>query len=138
MFVDKYKKDKNNIFISTKEIDINKNNKIYFYILPINEIPFIKSVKDKCGILFYDQYPLYKIIFIQKNNYYDNINNPNTTRLVGRNSTLIISTCSIENFPYSSIVKREMTKCCITTYYNLIYGCLIYNIVLFNKYDLSE
>ena len=65
MFVDKYKKDKNNIFISTKEIDINKNNKIYFYLLPINEIPFIKSVKDKCGILFYDQYPLYKIIFIQ-------------------------------------------------------------------------
>ena len=70
--------------------------------------------------------------------YYDNINNPNTTRLVGRNNTLIISTCSIENFPYSSIVKREMTKCYITTYYNLIYGCLIYNIVLFNKYDLSE
>ena len=66
MFIDKYKKDKNNIFISTKEIDINRNNKIYFYLLPINKIPFIKSIKDKCGILFYDQYPLYKIIFIQK------------------------------------------------------------------------
>lgn len=138
MFVDKYKKDKNNIFISTKEIDINKNNKIYFYILPINEISFIKSVKDECGILFYDQYPLYKIIFIQKNNYYDNINNPNTTRLVGRNSTLIISTCAIENFPYSCINKSEIIKCCITTYYNLIYECLIYNIVVFNEYDLSE
>lgn len=138
MFVNKYKKDKNNIFISTKEIDINKNNKIYFYFLPINEIPFIKRVKDKCGILFYDQYPLYKIIFIQKNNYYDYINNPDTTRFVGRNSTLIISTCPIENFPCYSIVKREMTKCYITTYYNLIYKCLIYNIVLFNEYDLSE
>lgn len=138
MFIDKYKKDKNNIFISTKEIDINRNNKIYFYLLSINKIPFIKSIKDKCGILFYDQYPLYKIIFIQKNNDYDYINNPNTTRFVGRNSTLIISTCLIENFPYSPINKIEMTKCYITTYYNLIYGCLIYNIVLFNEQDLPE
>ena len=31
-----------------------------------------------------------------------------------------------------------MTKCYITTYYNLIYGCLIYNIVLFNEQDLPE
>lgn len=138
MFVDKYKKDKNNIFVSTKEIYINKNNKIYFYLLPIGKIPFIKEAKDKYGILFYDQYSLYKVIFIQKNNYYDYINNPDTTRFVGRNSTLIISTCSIENFPYSCINKSEIIKCCITTYYNLIYECLIYNIVVFNEYDLSE
>lgn len=66
MFVDKYKKDKNNIFVSTKEIYINKNNKIYFYLLSMDKIPFIKEAKDKYGILFYDQYSLYKIIFIQK------------------------------------------------------------------------
>lgn len=56
MLINKFKKDECNIFISLKEINANKGNKIYFYILPIEWISFVKEIKYKYNILFYDQY----------------------------------------------------------------------------------
>ena len=74
MLINKFKKDEYNIFISLKEINANKENKIYFYILPIEWISFVKEIKYKYNILFYDQYIDDRRIFIQSDNYYDNVN----------------------------------------------------------------
>lgn len=137
MLINKFKKDEYNIFISLKEINANKENKIYFYILPIEWISFVKEIKYKYNILFYDQYIDDRRIFIQGDNYYDNVNNFNQTLFMGQNQTLIISTCLIENYPCLKIVKNNTNKIYIIIYYSLIYECLTYDIV-FNKYDLSE
>lgn len=137
MLINKFKKDEYNIFISLKEINANKENKIYFYILPIEWISFVKEIKYKYNILFYDQYIDDRRIFIQGDNYYDNVNNFNQTLFMGQNQTLIISTCLIENYPCLKIVKNNTNKIYIIMYYSLIYECLTYDIV-FNKYDLSE
>lgn len=137
MLINKFKKDEYNIFISLKEINANKENKIYFYILPIEWISFVKEIKYKYNILFYDQYIDDRRIFIQGNNHYDNVNNFNQTLFMGQNQTLIISTCLIENYPCLKIVKNNTNKIYIIIYYSLIYECLTYDIV-FNKYDLSE
>lgn len=137
MLINKFKKDEYNIFISLKEINANKENKIYFYILSIDWISFIKEIKYKYNILFYDQYIDDRRIFIQSDNYYDNINNFNQTLFIGQNQTLIISTCLIENFPCLKIVKNNTNKIYIIIYYSLIYECLTYDIV-FNECDLSE
>ena len=137
MLINKFKKDEYNIFISLKEINANKENKIYFYILPIEWISFVKEIKYKYNILFYDQYIDDRRIFIQGDNYYDNVNNFNQTLFMVQNQTLIISTCLIENFPCLKIVKNNTNKIYIIIYYSLIYECLTYDIV-FNKYDLSE
>lgn len=137
MFINKFKKDEYNIFISLKEINANKENKIYFYILPIEWISFVKEIKYKYNILFYDQYINDRRIFIQGDNYYDNVNNFNQTLFMGQNQTLIISTCLIENYPCLKIVKNNTNKIYIIMYYSLIYECLTYDIV-FNECDLSE
>ena len=137
MLINKFKKDEYNIFISLKEINANKENKIYFYILPIEWISFVKEIKYKYNILFYDQYIDDRRIFMQGDNYYDNVNNFNQTLFMVQNQTLIISTCLIENFPCLKIVKNNTNKIYIIIYYSLIYECLIYDIV-FNEYDLSE
>ena len=137
MLINKFKKDEYNIFISLKEINANKENKIYFYILPIEWISFVKEIKYKYNILFYDQYIDDRRIFIQGDNYYDNVNNFNQTLFIVQNQTLIISTCLIENFPCLKIVKNNTNKIYIIIYYSLIYECLIYDIV-FNECDLSE
>ena len=137
MLINKFKKDEYNIFISLKEINANKENKIYFYILPIEWISFVKEIKYKYNILFYDQYIDDRRIFIQGDNYYDNVNNFNQTLFIGQNQTLIISTCLIENFPCLKIVKNNTNKIYIIIYYSLIYECLTYDIV-FNECDLSE
>lgn len=137
MLINKFKKDEYNIFISLKEINANKENKIYFYILPIEWISFVKEIKYKYNILFYDQYIDDRRIFIQGDNYYDNVNNFNQILFVEQNQTLIISTCLIENFPCLKIVKNNTNKIYIIIYYSLIYECLTYDIV-FNEYDLSE
>ena len=123
--------------ISLKEINANKENKIYFYILPIEWISFVKEIKYKYNILFYDQYIDDRRIFIQSDNYYDNANNFNQTLFMGQNQTLIISTCLIENYPCLKIVKNNTNKIYIIMYYSLIYECLTYDIV-FNECDLSE
>lgn len=83
MLINKFKKDEYNIFISLKEINANKENKIYFYILPIEWISFVKEIKYKYNILFYDQYIDDRRIFIQGDNYYDNVNNFNQTLFMG-------------------------------------------------------
>ena len=137
MLINKFKKDEYNIFISLKEINANKENKIYFYILPIEWISFVKEIKYKYNILFYDQYVDDRRIFIQGDNYYDNVNDFNQTLFMGENQTLIISTCLIENFPCLKIVKNNTNKIYIIIYYSLIYECLTYDIV-FNECDLSE
>ena len=137
MLINKFKKDEYNIFISLKEINANKENKIYFYILPIEWISFVKEIKYKYNILFYDQYIDDRRIFIQGDNYYDNVNNFNQKLFMGQNQTLIISTCLIENFPCLKIVKNNTNKIYIIIYYSLIYECLTYDIV-FNECDLSE
>lgn len=137
MLINKFKKDEYNIFISLKEINANKENKIYFYILPIEWISFVKEIKYKYNILFYDQYIDDRRIFIQGDNYYDNVNNFNQTLFMGQNQTLIISTCLIENYPCLKIVKNNTNKIYIIIYYSLIYECLTYDIV-FNECDLSE
>lgn len=137
MLINKFKKDEYNIFISLKEINANKENKIYFYILPIEWISFVKEIKYKYNILFYDQYIDDRRIFIQDDNYYDNVNNFNQTLFMGQNQTLIISTCLIENYPCLKIVKNNTNKIYIIMYYSLIYECLTYDIV-FNECDLSE
>ena len=137
MLINKIKKDEYNIFISLKEINVNKENKIYFYILPIEWISFVKEIKYKYNILFYDQYIDDRRIFIQDDNYYDNVNNFNQTLFMGQNQTLIISTCLIENYPCLKIVKNNTNKIYIIMYYSLIYECLTYDIV-FNECDLSE
>ena len=137
MLINKFKKDEYNIFISLKEINANKENKIYFYILPIEWISFVKEIKYKYNILFYDQYIDDRRIFIQGDNYYDNVNNFNQILFVWQNQILIISTCLIKNFPCLKIVKNNTNKIYIIIYYSLIYECLTYDIV-FNKYDLSE
>lgn len=137
MLINKFKKDEYNIFISLKEINANKENKIYFYILPIEWISFVKEIKYKYNILFYDQYIDDRRIFIQGDNYYDDINNFDKTLFIGQNQTLIISTCLIENFPCLKIVKNNTNKIYIIIYYSLIYECLTYDIV-FNECDLSE
>lgn len=137
MLINKFKKDEYNIFISLKEINANKENKIYFYILPIEWISFVKEIKYKYNILFYDQYIDDRRIFIQGDNYYDNVNNFNQTLFMVQNQTLIISTCLIENFPCLKIVKNNTNKIYIIIYYSLIYECLTYDIV-FNECDLSE
>lgn len=137
MLINKFKKDEYNIFISLKEINANKENKIYFYILPIEWISFVKEIKYKYNILFYDQYIDDRRIFIQGDNYYDNVNDFNQTLFMGQNQTLIISTCLIENFPCLKIVKNNTNKIYIIIYYSLIYECLTYDIV-FNECDLSE
>lgn len=137
MLINKFKKDEYNIFISLKEINANKENKIYFYILPIEWISFVKEIKYKYNILFYDQYIDDRRIFIQGDNYYDNVNNFNQTLFMGQNQTLIISTCLIENYPCLKIVKNNTNKIYIIMYYSLIYECLTYDIV-FNECDLSE
>ena len=137
MLINKFKKDEYNIFISLKEINVNKENKIYFYILPIEWISFVKEIKYKYNILFYDQYIDDRRIFIQGDNYYDNVNNFNQTLFMGQNQTLIISTCLIENYPCLKIVKNNTNKIYIIMYYSLIYECLTYDIV-FNECDLSE
>ena len=137
MLINKFKKDEYNIFISLKEINANKENKIYFYILPIEWISFVKEIKYKYNILFYDQYIDDRRIFIQGDNYYDNVNNFNQTLFMGQNQTLIIFTCLIENYPCLKIVKNNTNKIYIIMYYSLIYECLIYDIV-FNECDLSE
>ena len=137
MLINKFKKDEYNIFISLKEINTNKENKIYFYILPIEWISFVKEIKYKYNILFYDQYIDDRRIFIQGDNYYDNINDFNQRLFVWQNQTLIISTCLIENFPCLKIVKNNTNKIYIIIYYSLIYECLTYDIV-FNECDLSE
>lgn len=137
MLINKFKKDEYNIFISLKEINTNKENKIYFYILPIEWISFVKEIKYKYNILFYDQYIDDRRIFIQGDNYYDNVNNFNQTLFMVQNQTLIISTCLIENFPCLKIVKNNTNKIYIIMYYSLIYECLTYDIV-FNECDLSE
>lgn len=137
MLINKFKKDEYNIFISLKEINANKENKIYFYILPIKWISFVKEIKYKYNILFYDQYIDDRRIFIQGDNYYDNVNNFNQTLFMGQNQTLIISTCLIENYPCLKIVKNNTNKIYIIMYYSLIYECLTYDIV-FNECDLSE
>lgn len=137
MLINKFKKDEYNIFISLKEINANKENKIYFYILPIEWISFVKEIKYKYNILFYDQYIDDRRIFIQGDNYYDNVNNFNQTLFIMQNQTLIISTCLIENFPCLKIVKNNTNKIYIIIYYSLIYECLTYDIV-FNECDLSE
>lgn len=137
MLINKFKKDEYNIFISLKEINANKENKIYFYILPIEWISFVKEIKYKYNILFYDQYINDRRIFIQGDNYYDNVNNFNQTLFMGQNQTLIISTCLIENYPCLKIVKNNTNKIYIIMYYSLIYECLTYDIV-FNECDLSE
>ena len=137
MLINKFKKDEYNIFISLKEINANKENKIYFYILPIEWISFVKEIKYKYNILFYDQYIDDRRIFIHGDNYYDNVNNFNQTLFMGQNQTLIISTCLIENYPCLKIVKNNTNKIYIIMYYSLIYECLTYDIV-FNECDLSE
>ena len=137
MLINKFKKDEYNIFISLKEINANKENKIYFYILPIEWISFVKEIKYKYNILFYDQYVDDRRIFIQGDNYYDNVNDFNQTLFMGQNQTLIISTCLIENFPCLKIIKSNTNKIYIIIYYSLIYECLTYDIV-FNECDLSE
>ena len=137
MLINKFKKDEYNIFISLKEINANKENKIYFYILPIEWISFVKEIKYKYNILFYDQYIDDRRIFIQSDNYYDNVNNFNQTLFMGQNQTLIISTCLIENYPCLKIVKNNTNKIYIIMYYSLIYECLTYDIV-FNECDLFE
>ena len=137
MLINKFKKDEYNIFISLKEINANKENKIYFYILPIEWISFVKEIKYKYNILFYDQYVDDRRIFIQGDNYYDNVNNFNQTLFMVQNQTLIISTCLIENFSCLKIVKNNTNKIYIIIYYSLIYECLTYDIV-FNECDLSE
>lgn len=137
MLINKFKKDEYNIFISLKEINANKENKIYFYILPIEWISFVKEIKYKYNILFYDQYVDDRRIFIQGDNYYDNVNDFNQTLFMGQNQTLIISTCLIENYPCLKIVKNNTNKIYIIMYYSLIYECLTYDIV-FNECDLSE
>ena len=137
MLINKFKKDEYNIFISLKEINANKENKIYFYILPIEWISFVKEIKYKYNILFYDQYIDDRRIFIQGDNYYDNVNNFNQTLFMVQNQTLIISTCLIENYPCLKIVKNNTNKIYIIMYYSLIYECLTYDIV-FNECDLSE
>ena len=137
MLINKFKKDEYNIFISLKEINANKENKIYFYILPIEWISYVKEIKYKYNILFYDQYIDDRRIFIQSDNYYDNVNNFNQTLFMGQNQTLIISTCLIENYPCLKIVKNNTNKIYIIMYYSLIYECLTYDIV-FNECDLSE
>ena len=137
MLINKFKKDEYNIFISLKEINANKENKIYFYILPIEWISFVKEIKYKYNILFYDQYIDDRRIFIQGDNYYDNVNNFNQILFMGQNQTLIISTCLIENYPCLKIVKNNTNKIYIIMYYSLIYECLTYDIV-FNECDLSE
>lgn len=137
MLINKFKKDEYNIFISLKEINANKENKIYFYILPIEWISFVKEIKYKYNILFYDQYIDDRRIFIQGDNYYDNVNDFNQTLFMGQNQTLIISTCLIENFSCLKIVKNNTNKIYIIIYYSLIYECLTYDIV-FNECDLSE
>lgn len=137
MLINKFKKDEYNIFISLKEINANKENKIYFYILPIEWISFVKEIKYKYNILFYDQYIDDRRIFIQGDNYYDNVNNFNQTLFMAQNQTLIISTCLIENFPCLKIVKNNTNKIYIIMYYSLIYECLTYDIV-FNECDLFE
>lgn len=137
MLINKFKKDEYNIFISLKEINTNKENKIYFYILPIEWISFVKEIKYKYNILFYDQYIDDRRIFIQGDNYYDNVNNFNQRLFVWQNQTLIISTCLIKNFPCLKIVKNNTNKIYIIIYYSLIYECLTYDIV-FNECDLSE
>ena len=137
MLINKFKKDEYNIFISLKEINANKENKIYFYILPIEWISFVKEIKYKYNILFYDQYIDDRRIFIQGDNYYDNVNNFNQTLFIVQNQTLIISTCLIENYPCLKIVKNNTNKIYIIMYYSLIYECLTYDIV-FNECDLSE
>lgn len=137
MLINKFKKDEYNIFISLKEINANKENKIYFYILPIEWISFVKEIKYKYNILFYDQYIDDRRIFIQSDNYYNNVNNFNQTLFMGQNQTLIISTCLIENYPCLKIVKNNTNKIYIIMYYSLIYECLTYDIV-FNECDLSE
>lgn len=137
MLINKFKKDEYNIFISLKEINANKENKIYFYILPIEWISFVKEIKYKYNILFYDQYIDDRRIFIQGDNYYDNVNNFNQTLFMGQNQTLIISTYLIENYPCLKIVKNNTNKIYIIRYYSLIYECLTYDIV-FNECDLSE
>ena len=137
MLINKFKKDEYNIFISLKEINANKENKIYFYILPIEWISFVKEIKYKYNILFYDQYIDDRRIFIQGDNYYDNVNDFNQTLFMVQNQTLIISTCLIENFPCLKIVKNNTNKIYIIIYYSLIYECLTYDIV-FNECDLSE
>ena len=137
MLINKFKKDEYNIFISLKEINANKENKIYFYILPIEWISFVKEIKYKYNILFYDQYIDDRRIFIQGDNYYDNVNDFNQTLFMWQNQTLIISTCLIENYPCLKIVKNNTNKIYIIMYYSLIYECLTYDIV-FNECDLSE
>ena len=137
MLINKFKKDEYNIFISLKEINANKENKIYFYILPIEWISFVKEIKYKYNILFYDQYIDDRRIFIQGDNYYDNVNNFNQTLFMAQNQTLIISTCLIENYPCLKIIKNNTNKIYIIMYYSLIYECLTYDIV-FNECDLSE
>ena len=137
MLINKFKKDEYNIFISLKEINANKENKIYFYILPVEWISFVKEIKYKYNILFYDQYIDDRRIFIQGDNYYDNVNNFNQTLFIMQNQTLIISTCLIENYPCLKIVKNNTNKIYIIMYYSLIYECLTYDIV-FNECDLSE
>lgn len=137
MLINKFKKDEYNIFVSLKEINANKENKIYFYILPIEWISFVKEIKYKYNILFYDQYIDDRRIFIQGDNYCDNVNNFNQTLFMGQNQTLIISTCLIENYPCLKIVKNNTNKIYIIMYYSLIYECLTYDIV-FNECDLSE
>ena len=137
MLINKFKKDEYNIFISLKEINANKENKIYFYILPIEWISFVKEIKYKYNILFYDQYIDDRRIFIQGDNYYDNVNDFNQRLFVWQNQTLIISTCLIKNFPCLKIVKNNTNKIYIIIYYSLIYECLTYDIV-FNECDLSE
>ena len=137
MLINKFKKDEYNIFISLKEINANKENKIYFYILPIEWISFVKKIKYKYNILFYDQYIDDRRIFIQGDNYYDNVNDFNQRLFVWQNQTLIISTCLIKNFPCLKIVKNNTNKIYIIIYYSLIYECLTYDIV-FNECDLSE
>ena len=137
MLINKFKKDEYKIFITLKENNTNKENKIYFYILPIEWISFVKEIKYKYNILFYDQYVDDRRIFIQGDNYYDNVNNFNQTLFMVQNQTLIISTCLIENFSCLKIVKNNTNKIYIIIYYSLIYECLTYDIV-FNEYDLSE
>lgn len=137
MLINKFKKDEYNIFISLKEINANKENKIYFYILPIEWISFVKEIKYKYNILFYDQYIDDRRIFIQGDNYYDNVNNFNQTLFMGQNQALIIATCLIENYPCLKIIKNNTNKIYIIMYYSLIYECLTYDIV-FNECDLSE
>ena len=137
MLINKFKKDEYNIFISLKEINANKENKIYFYILPIEWISFVKEIKYKYNILFYDQYIDDRRIFIQSDNYYDNVNNFNQTLFMGQNQTLIISTCLIENYPCLKIIKNNTNKIYIIMYYSHIYECLT-NDIVYNECDLSE